>query len=340
MLQGSGAACATLKKQQVPVSFTPAPIPELNFDVPKARKVPSGAASGGNVPTAVAKVKITVPVAIGNLAELEAQLTKGLAYAFGHSAGQSGWSEEQGNSPSAVQPQSSASSSSSDGEQAAVAATAKVEPAAKHRAANGVEYFVCGDPKGAFDTIVSLTQQRKQQLLAADAEASLYFGTPQHMFYYAEGSIGISISGGSVTFFYPRSLRDHSATINLITWRMVKAYGLPVRPTTKRLSTGADQVEVTHELAHEQLSVCLLPGSRHAVRLPMTETLVVKDTPLFDFLASNPQMHVVADFVTTYPVPQLHFRPNVLEHPELLVTILMRNAPGVRPAAAPRTAGS
>ncbi|KXZ42259.1 hypothetical protein GPECTOR_173g205 [Gonium pectorale] len=153
------------------------------------------------------------------------------------------------------------------------------------------------------------------------------------MFYYAESSIGISISGGSVTFFYPRSLRDHSATINLITWRMVKAHGLPVRPTTKRLSTGADQVEVTHELAHEQLSVCLLPGSRHAVRLPMTETLVVKDTPLFDFLASNPQMHVVADFVTTYPVPQLHFRPNVLEHPELLVTILMRNAPGVRPAA-------
>ncbi|KXZ52670.1 hypothetical protein GPECTOR_9g716 [Gonium pectorale] len=99
------------------------------------------------------------------------------------------------------------------------------------------------------------------------------------MFYYAEGSIGISLSDGSVAIFYPCSLRDHSATINLIKWWMAKAYGLPMRPTTKRLATGTDQ------------------------------------------------MHVVADFVTTYPMPQLHFRPNVLEHPDLLVKILMRNAP-------------
>ncbi|GLC68295.1 hypothetical protein PLESTF_000673100 [Pleodorina starrii] len=86
---------------------------------------------------------------------------------------------------------------------------------------------------------------------------------------------------------HPQSLHDHSTTINLITDEVVEGHGLPVRPTSRQLATGALK------------------------------------------------MHAVADFVTTYPSPQLHFKLKLLEHPDLLVTVPMRNtcprrAPGVR----------
>ncbi|KXZ41643.1 hypothetical protein GPECTOR_344g89 [Gonium pectorale] len=207
---------------------------------------------------------------------------------------------------------------------AAAAATTGGELAVQHRAANGVVYFVYGDPQGPFTSIRTLSPERKQRLLATNR---IYFGADPHMFYYTDGSIGLAANSSSSMLGHPQSLRDHSATINIITDEMVDIHGLPVRPTSRQLATGAVKVAGTHELVHELLSVCLLLGSRHSVRVPMTPTLVVPKTHLFDFLNSNPQMHAVADFIMTYPSPQLHFRPNVLEHPDLLVTIPMRNAP-------------
>ncbi|GLC64178.1 hypothetical protein PLESTF_000133000 [Pleodorina starrii] len=46
-LKGLGAACATLKQQQVPVTFTPAPIPDIEFSAPKVQRKPVPATEGG-----------------------------------------------------------------------------------------------------------------------------------------------------------------------------------------------------------------------------------------------------------------------------------------------------
>ncbi|GLC67573.1 hypothetical protein PLESTF_000575600 [Pleodorina starrii] len=47
-LKGLGAACATLKQQQVPVTFTPAPIPDIEFSAPKVQRKPVPATEGGS----------------------------------------------------------------------------------------------------------------------------------------------------------------------------------------------------------------------------------------------------------------------------------------------------
>ncbi|GLC67860.1 hypothetical protein PLESTF_000616600 [Pleodorina starrii] len=276
-LEGSGAACATLKQQQVPVSFTLAPIPKIRFTAPKARPKPATATEGGG-DRLTGKLTLEIPFPLDYGQDFTVRL-RAMMSVLGLSEGAdtaptesleepaAGASSSSG-SQQAAQPQTAIQSSGAEAPTAAAAATS-VNPAMQHRAANGVNYYVCGDPQGPFATISSLAPERKQQLLAANTEAWSYFGSEPHMFYYTDGSIGVaanssSSSSSSSMLCHPQSLRDHSTTINLITEAMVEAHGLPVRPTSRQLATGAVKVAVTHELVHEQLSVCLLPGSRHA----------------------------------------------------------------------------
>ncbi|KXZ45633.1 hypothetical protein GPECTOR_52g34 [Gonium pectorale] len=71
--KGTVALCATLKKQQLPVSFTPAPIPEIKSVAPKAQRKPATAAegvSGGLAST----FTLSIPFTLDQEPELAAQL--------------------------------------------------------------------------------------------------------------------------------------------------------------------------------------------------------------------------------------------------------------------------
>ncbi|PNH00703.1 hypothetical protein TSOC_013458 [Tetrabaena socialis] len=82
--------------------------------------------------------------------------------------------------------------------------------------------------------------------------------------------------------------------------------------------------------------ITLLPGTPHAMDLPLMQTLVVSDSPLFDYLAGNEQMRSVADYVTQYPTAQLHFKPNIVEAPEHTLAMPMTKGPESKSALAVR----
>ncbi|KXZ40965.1 hypothetical protein GPECTOR_1121g394 [Gonium pectorale] len=215
--QGARAACATLKQQQVPVSFTPAPIPEMKFVMPKAQRAPSATAKGGG-DSVISTLVLGVPLSLSGDSEFAAKLRGEAIVALGGvlPAASPEKSEDEGvaapGSPGAVQPPSG----NSEPEPAAAATAASNEPAMQCSAANGVKYYVCGDPQGAFNSITNLSQERKLQLLAANKEARDYFNTEPHMFYYSEDSLNL----------------------NLITERLARRLGLPMRPASASRGRG------------------------------------------------------------------------------------------------------
>ncbi|GIL67190.1 hypothetical protein Vafri_20622, partial [Volvox africanus] len=94
--------------------------------------------------------------------------------------------------------------------------------------------------------------------------------------------------------------------VNVITRSTAKSLGLPLKPSKKKLSTSSDpEVQTQEEVDVRGQRVTILPGTPHAVTLSPMQTLVVKDTPLFDFLVDNQQMHsvdhAVSDSATAFP---------------------------------------
>lgn len=57
----------------------------------------------------------------------------------------------------------------------------------------------------------------------------------------------------------------------------------------------------------------LLPGTEHEVCLRLKQTLVVRNTDLFEVLVDSRKMKSVANSLTQYPTAQLQVHPNVLE---------------------------
>ncbi|GIL80309.1 hypothetical protein Vretifemale_9484, partial [Volvox reticuliferus] len=119
-------------------------------------------------------------------------------------------------------------------------------------------------------------------------------------------------------------LRDHCADVNIITRKAAQQLRLPLVASKTTLSTSSNpEVSTQEEVDSRGIQLILLPGTQHATALNLTQTLVVDNTPLFDFLVGNEQMHAVADSITQYPTAQLHFLPNLLENPGYVVTIPM-----------------
>ncbi|PNW87899.1 hypothetical protein CHLRE_01g006500v5 [Chlamydomonas reinhardtii] len=164
------------------------------------------------------------------------------------------------------------------------------------------------------------------RLVARQPQLQSYFAEKHKMFYCSAGDFAIENKNGAQQGAGgagssrgqaqsapagpppPIVLRDHSASVNLVTQ--------------------------SFELAHEQLVLRIKPGSQYEVRIPMSKTLVVSDTYLFDMLIGNEQMQPVASYVTVFPRPVMHLHPNLLEFPSFVLSLPLRNAHGVRAALA------
>ncbi|PNW77124.1 hypothetical protein CHLRE_10g423050v5 [Chlamydomonas reinhardtii] len=152
------------------------------------------------------------------------------------------------------------------------------------------------------------------------------------MFYYSTRVLSI---GGA----FPLALRDPCADVNLISEDCALQHGFQFKPSKCNLTTGTQQSgSVKGQLVTEGVTVTLLAGTGNEVRLPLTKTLVVPSTKLFGFLAGNEQFHALADYITQYPIAQLHFYPNVVQQPQCVVTVPMARAADARAVCAIRDA--
>ncbi|GIL94815.1 hypothetical protein Vretimale_961 [Volvox reticuliferus] len=184
----------------------------------------------------------------------------------------------------------------------------------------GLPYCVTGEYQAGKRGIQQIPQQEREHLLQRNPTAAAYFKLQQLMFYYPPGAVGIyGLEMGRLKF-----LRDHCADVNIITRKAAQQLRLPLVASKTMLSTSSNpEVSTQEEVNPRGIQLILLPGTQHATALNLTQTLVVDNTLLFDFLVGNEQMHAVADSITQYPTAQLHFLPNLLENPGYVVTIPM-----------------
>lgn len=327
---GVVAACATHKQQPVPVSFQATDAPPTPFPLASSAKT--------SAPDPDLELLARFP-----LSRLVAALDRD-PVARSSLAGR--LLSEASAAPPTSEPMPASSAAASSASAPSAAAATRGSGAADNAGSvapdyGGPPYCVVGERPISYRTISDIPPHVCSRLLQQDADASSYFNTPARLFYYARGAVqitfdpddsspaAVTLKGGSAPPCHPCSLRDTCADINLIPIRIVRAFHLPTRGSSSRLATGTTTARVGEELATERLSLVLQPGTPYAVRLRMSKTLVVDDTHLFDLLIGNPQMQPVADFITSYPSPMLHYRPNLLEHPDLVVSLPMHNTNGV-----------
>ncbi|PNG99631.1 hypothetical protein TSOC_014587, partial [Tetrabaena socialis] len=152
------------------------------------------------------------------------------------------------------------------------------------------------------------------------------------MFYYPSGGIALKGHHGKLA-----ALRDQCTNTNLMTASAACRLGLTViKASTRLTSSSQPDSGMLGEVDTQGIKVTLLPGTPHAVDLPLTQTLVVTDSPLFDYLVGNEQMRSVADYVTQYPTARLHFKPNIVEAPGHTLAMPMTKGPESNSALAAR----
>ncbi|PNW79026.1 hypothetical protein CHLRE_09g398141v5 [Chlamydomonas reinhardtii] len=210
-----------------------------------------------------------------------------------------------------------------------------------------------GQILSTYRAITEIPTAEWARLVARQPQLQSYFAEKHKMFYCSAGDFAIENKNGAQQGAGgagssrgqaqsapagpppPIVLRDHSASVNLVTQSFASMHNLPVRPTGATLSTAASAgASPLQELAHKQLVLRIKPGSQYEVRIPMSKTLVVSDTYLFDMLIGNEQMQPVASYVTVFPRPVMHLHPNLLEFPSFVLSLPLRNAHGVRAALA------
>ncbi|PNG99615.1 hypothetical protein TSOC_014603, partial [Tetrabaena socialis] len=178
----------------------------------------------------------------------------------------------------------------------------------------------------------NIPSEEMAELLSSNLAAAGYFKAKQYMFYYPSGGLALKGFPGKIA-----ALRDQCANTSLMSVSAARRLGLTVIKTTTRLTSSSQPDSgVLGELDTQGIVVTLLPGTPHAVDLPLTQTLVVSDSTLFDFLVGNEQMRSVADYVTQYPTAQLHFKPNIVEAPEHTLAMPMTKGPESRSTLAVR----
>ncbi|PNH10929.1 hypothetical protein TSOC_002303 [Tetrabaena socialis] len=175
-----------------------------------------------------------------------------------------------------------------------------------------------------------IPSEEMAELLASNLAAAGYFKAKQYMFYDPSGGLALKGFPGKLA-----ALRDQCANTSLMSVSAARRLGLTVIKTTTRLTSSSQpDSSALGELDTQGVMITLLPGTPHAVDLPLTQTLVVSDSPLFNYLAGNEQMRSVADYVTQYPTAQLHFKPNIVEAPEHTLAMPMTKGPESKNALA------
>ncbi|PNH08950.1 hypothetical protein TSOC_004454 [Tetrabaena socialis] len=203
--------------------------------------------------------------------------------------------------------------------------------AMRQGAVGSVSYTISGSCTSS-RSLHQIPDEEMPDLLAANLAAAGYFKDKQYMFYYPSGGIVLKGHHGKLA-----ALRDQCANTNLMTASAARRLGLTVIKTSTRLTSSSQPDSgVLGELDTQGIKVTLLPGTPHAVDLPLTQTLVVTDSPLFDYLVGNEQMRCMADYVTQYPTARLHFKPNIVEAPGHTLAMPMTKGPESKSALASR----
>ncbi|PNH10576.1 Retrovirus-related Pol polyprotein from transposon [Tetrabaena socialis] len=203
--------------------------------------------------------------------------------------------------------------------------------AMRQGAVGSVSYTISGSCPSS-RSLHQIPDEEMPDLLAANLAAAGYFKDKQYMFYYPSGGIALKGHHGKLA-----ALRDQCANTNLMTASAARRLGFTVIKTSTRLTSSSQPDSgVLGEVDTLGIKVTLLPGTPHAVDLPLMQTLVVPDSPLFDYLVGNEQMRSVADYVTQYPTARLHFKPNIVVAPGHTLAMPMTKGPESKSALAAR----
>ncbi|PNH00704.1 hypothetical protein TSOC_013459, partial [Tetrabaena socialis] len=205
-------------------------------------------------------------------------------------------------------------------------------PHTMRKGAIGSVSYTSSGSRPASRSLHQIPSEEMAELLASNLAAAGYFKAKRYMFYYPSGGLALKGFPGKLA-----ALRDQCTNTSFMSGSAARRLGLTVIKTTTRLTSSSQpDSSVLGELDTQGVMITLLPGTPHAVDLPLTQTLVVSDSPLFDYLAGNEQMRSVADYVTQYPTAQLHFKPNIVEAPEHTLAMPMTKGPESKNALAVR----
>ncbi|KAG2422459.1 hypothetical protein HXX76_016029 [Chlamydomonas incerta] len=215
------SAYATLRSQPTPVSFTPAPVPSLPFEAPRANKPTS---AGGTTPSFSVNVNLSGS-ATSILSRLSLLMQPDIPPAPNEPIG-------------AVSSAGATAAPSAAATSSCVTQSFPVPGARGHydtyALQSGVSYVVAGEPTDGCKPFSALSARERAIALAANPEARSYMLNPHLMFYFAKDVLAVD----GVSFVV---LRDHCADVNLISEAAAAKRGFKIKPSHCSLTTGNQQ---------------------------------------------------------------------------------------------------